>query len=315
MSDPVRLGIVGCAHACKDLHRPWLAAVPEHWEVRGLFDLDGTKAESEAAAFGGPARAEQSLDALLARDDIEVVLVLTKPPTTHHAVAMQVIEAGKDCWIEKPFAETTDECDAILAAAQAKGVRLFVYQNRRWDPNFTEAMNIARDGRLGTLQYVQIGFPVSGYDWGIHVMDEALRFGNGALTQVYGWSADPEGDAVPSTIDLMFERPPTVRVQFLPSTAETADRQKFARFYLVGTGRMEDGRQFELVTGPEAWPHQAKMYRHLYAWVREGGPRPIDPIGARNAVYAFDLMRESARQGRSLAPDRWMMEDNAPSVV
>jgi hypothetical protein len=313
--NPVRLGIVGCAHACKDLHRPWLAAHPEQWEVRGLFDLKRELAESEAKAFGGPARAEDSLDALLGRKDIEVVLVLTKPPTTHHKVAMKVVEAGKGCWIEKPFAETTAECDEILAAAKRTKAALFVYQNRRWDPNFTEARQIVEDGRLGTIQYVQIGFGASGYDWGIHVMDEALRFGNGALRQVYGWSADPAGDAVPSTVDLLFEKPPTVRVQFLPSTPETADRQKFARFYMIGTGRMPDGRNFELVTGPEAWPHQAKMYRHLYAWMREGGPRPLDPIGARNAVYAFELMRESARQGRSIAPDKWMPEDDAAFVV
>jgi len=161
---PVRLGIVGCAHACKDLHRPWLAARPDHWEVRGLFDLKTELAAAEAVAFGGPARAEASLDKLLVRDDIEAVLVLTKPPTTHHKVAMQVIAAGKDCWIEKPFAETSGECDQILAAAKAKGVRVFVFQNRRWDANITRAKAIIDEGRLGTIQYVQIGFGVSGYD-------------------------------------------------------------------------------------------------------------------------------------------------------
>ena len=192
---------------------------------------------------------------------------------------------------------------------------MFVYQNRRWDPNFTEAKEIIEDGRLGTIRYVQIGFGATGYDWGVHVMDQALQFGNGALKQVYGWSADPTNESAPATIDLVFEKPPVVHMQFLLSTPETADRQKFARFYIIGDGRMEDGRQFELVTGTEAWPHQAKMYRHLYAWMREGGPRPIDPIGARNAVYAFELMRESARRGRSITPDNWMAEDDAPSVV
>lgn len=313
--DPVRLGIVGCAHACKDLHRPWLSAKPEHWEVRALFDLNRGLAEAEAAAFGRGARAEESIDALLSRDDIDIVLVLTKPPTTHHKVALQVIEAGKGCWIEKPFAETTAECDDIIAAAKAKGVQLFVYQNRRWDANFTKATEIVQDGRLGTIDFLQIGFGASGYDWGIHVMDQALRFGRGALKQVYGWSADPDGDAVPSSVDLVFEQTPHIRVQFLPSTPETADTQTFARFYMIGNGRTADGRNFELVPSGEEWPHQARMYRHLYAWMREGGGRPIDPIGARNAVYAFELMRESARQGRSITPDNWMVEDDAPSVV
>ncbi len=313
--NPIRLGIVGCAHACKDLHRPWLEGLPERWQVRGLFDLRREYAEAEARAFGGCAKVEDSLEALLARDDIEVVLVLTKPPTTHHKVAMQVIEAGKGCWIEKPFAETTAECDEILAAAKRKNVKLFVCQNRRWDANVRKARSIIEDGRLGLIQYVQIGFGVTGDDWGIHVMDQALRFGRGALKQVYGWSANPGVEGVPSTVDLVFERAPAVHLQFLPSTPETAATQKFARFFIVGTGKTTDGRNFELVPTGEDWPHQAEMYRHLYAWMREGGPRPLDPIGSRNAVYTYELMRESARLGHSITPDNWMAEEEAPFVV
>jgi|GEM_PF-2462026 len=304
---PVKLGIVGCAHACKDLHRPWISGNP-NWDICGLFDLNLDLAVSEAAAFGGEAKAEDSLDALLARTDIEAVLVLTKPPTTHHKVAMQIIAAGKDCWIEKPFAETTEECDEIIQAAEAKGTRLFVYQNRRWDANFKSAQKIISDGRLGALDYIQVNFAASGYDWGIHIMDQAVQLGQGALRQIYGWSANPEEDAVASSADLLFERGPTIRVQFMPFTPGTADIQKFARFYIVGSGKTEDGRNFELVPGGEDWPHQAAMYRDLYAWMREDALCPVNPVGARNAVYAYELMKESARQGKSLTPDHWITE-------
>lgn len=58
----IRLGIVGCAYACAELHRPWLLASPECWDVRGLFDLKRELAEAEAKEFGGNVRAEESLD-------------------------------------------------------------------------------------------------------------------------------------------------------------------------------------------------------------------------------------------------------------
>ncbi len=307
--DPVRVGIVGCAHACKDLHRPWLGACPEQWDIRGLFDLKQELAESEAKAYGGNAKAEPTLEALLAREDIEVIMVFTKPPTTHYAVAKQVIAAGKHCWIEKPFAQTTAQCDELIDLAAEKGVNLFVYQNRRWDANFLQAKQVIDSGRLGTISMVQIGSGVSGMDWGIHKMDQALRFGNGALKQVYAWSEDPAcEEMVPQSIDFIFERPPMVRMIYLPGQPQTEDIQKFARFYIVGNGRMPDGRTYEVIPQGEEWPNQAAVYKALYAWMREDGPCPVDPIGARNAIYAYELINESAKAQKSVTPDNWRCE-------
>ncbi len=308
--DPVRVGIVGCAHACKDLHRPWITAYPEKWDIRGLFDLKQELAESEAGEFGGNAKAEPTLDALLARDDIEVIMVFTKPPTTHYDVAKQVITAGKHCWIEKPFAQTSAQCDELIKTAREKDVKLFVYQNRRWDSNFLKANEIIDSGRLGTINMVQLGFNVTGMDWGIHVMDQALRFGKGNLKQVYAWSADPrKEEGVPASIDFIFERPPAVRLQFFPTKPQTEHIQKFARFYIIGNGCTADGRNYDVIPSGDEWPDQAAVYRALYAWMREGGKCPVNPVGARNAIYAYELVAESAKAQKSITPDNWMPEE------
>ncbi len=309
MMNPIRVGIVGCAHACKDLHRPWLVARPDMWDIRGLYDLKLELAKSEAEAFGGNAKAEADLDSLLARKDIEVVMVFTKPPTTHYEVAKKVIAAGKHCWIEKPFAQTSAQCDELIDAAAAKNVKLFVYQNRRWDQNYQKAKEIIDSGRLGEIKFIQLGFGVTGMDWGVHVMDQALRFGRGPLRQVYAWSADPKKEeGVPATVDFIFEQAPAVRLQFMPSTPATEGIQKFARFYIVGTGCTGDGRNFDLVPSGEEWPNQAAVFKSLYAWMREGAPCPVNPVGARNAIYAFELMNESARKKCSITPDKWRNE-------
>ncbi len=306
---PIRIGIVGCAHACKDLHRPWIGAKPEHWDVRALFDLKHELAQAEANAYGGNAKAESTLDAMLKREDIDVVIVLTKPPTTHYEVAKRVLEAGKHCWIEKPFAQTSAQCDELIDMANEKGLKLFVYQNRRWDTNFLQAQQIIDSGRLGTISMVQICFGVTGMDWGIHIMDQALRFGNGELKQVYAWSADPTQEAeVPASIDFIFARPPMVRVLYMPEAPQTENIQKLARFYIIGNGCTADGRNYEVIPKGEEWPNQAAVYKALYAWMRENGPCPVNPIGARNAIYAYELINESSQTQKSITPKNWRNE-------
>ena len=46
------------------------------------------------------------------------------------------------------------------------------------------------------------------------------------------------------------------------------------------------------------------------AWLPQppGGMVPVYPRGARNAIYALELMAQSAREGRELCADNWVEE-------
>lgn len=129
-------------------------------------------------------------DALLTDDSIDVIVVST-PPDSHAGWAVRVMEAGKDVIVEKPFALTVEESDAVLAAARRTGRRTVVYQNRRFDPDFRTIKALVRAGALGDVFHLEsfvggFGHPcnywhsdeaVSGgalYDWGSHLIDQIL---------------------------------------------------------------------------------------------------------------------------------------------
>lgn len=64
-----------------------------------------------------------SVDDMLASDDIDIVINLTIP-AAHAEVSLQIIEAGKHAYSEKPLALNRADGKKIIEAAKAKGVRM-----------------------------------------------------------------------------------------------------------------------------------------------------------------------------------------------
>lgn len=90
-------------------------------EVRFIADIDLDRAAAQAAEFGVPASG--TVDELLARDDIELVVNLTIP-AAHTEVGHRIIAAGKHVWSEKPVALDHESAASLLAAAEAAGLRV-----------------------------------------------------------------------------------------------------------------------------------------------------------------------------------------------
>jgi predicted dehydrogenase len=77
-------------------------------------------AQEKAAEYGVQA---VTVDRLLADPDIQIVINLTVP-LAHAPVTMQVIEAGKHVYSEKPLVTRHAEGEALMVAAVAKGLRV-----------------------------------------------------------------------------------------------------------------------------------------------------------------------------------------------
>jgi predicted dehydrogenase len=117
-AQPARVGIVGCGNVT-DLYLPGRARYPMI-EFAACADLDADRAAALSAKGGFPA---VPIDSLLADPNIELVLNLT-PPTAHAGVSRAAIAAGKHVYSEKPLATTLEDAAAILAGAEAAGVRV-----------------------------------------------------------------------------------------------------------------------------------------------------------------------------------------------
>lgn len=91
---------------------------------------------------------------LLAHPGLDAVLIAT-PARFHTNVLVQVAEAGKHIFCEKPMALTLEDADRGIAAAKAAGVNLQVGFNRRWDQAFAEGRAAIDAGKVGTPQLLR----------------------------------------------------------------------------------------------------------------------------------------------------------------
>ncbi|MFD2601475.1 Gfo/Idh/MocA family oxidoreductase [Flavobacterium suzhouense] len=97
-----------------------------------------------------------SLEELLA-DDIELVVVNT-PVETHYEYAKKALLAGKHALVEKAFTTTAAEAEELNAIAKEKGLKLTVYQNRRWDSDFMTVKQVVDQNLLGDIVEAEFHF-------------------------------------------------------------------------------------------------------------------------------------------------------------
>ena len=112
------IGVVGCGNISMTYLRN--AALFPEVELRACTDLSQDLAEKRAAEYGIQAL---SLDALLASNDVDLVLNLTVP-NAHFDVTMGALEAGKHVFTEKPLATTAADGRKLVAEAARRGCLL-----------------------------------------------------------------------------------------------------------------------------------------------------------------------------------------------
>lgn len=150
MSAPVRVGVVGLGYWGPNLARNF-DRLPEA-ELAWLCDGSQEALARWAPAFPGVRTATQ-LDELLIDDTLDAVAVATPVPT-HAALAQQVLETGKHCFVEKPVAQSVAEAERVAAAAEASGSVLMVGHLLEYHPGVMKLKEIADSGALGEIHYI-----------------------------------------------------------------------------------------------------------------------------------------------------------------
>lgn len=112
------VGIIGCGN----ISEAYLGLAPNFAgiEMRAVADISAEAVRARADQFG--VRAE-TVDGLLASDDIDMVVNLTIP-AAHFEVSSKILEAGKHVYSEKPFVLSLEEGSALKKQAAAKGLRV-----------------------------------------------------------------------------------------------------------------------------------------------------------------------------------------------
>ncbi len=156
----IRWGILGCGDVTE------VKSGPGFQKARGsqlvaVMRRNGALAADYARRHGVP-RSYDDARALVNDPEVDAVYVAT-PPGAHLDGALLAAAVGKPCYMEKPMARHTAECDAMIAACAAAHQKLFVAYYRRAMPRFEKVRELATGGAIGRLTGVNYRFATSAH--------------------------------------------------------------------------------------------------------------------------------------------------------
>ena len=99
---------------------------------------------------------------VVARDDLDVIVVAT-PDHWHADCTLAAIQAGKNVYCEKPVTHRFAEGRAVCRAVEMHGAVFQTGSQQRSWPEFRRAVELVRNGVLGSLERIEVGLP-SGYE-------------------------------------------------------------------------------------------------------------------------------------------------------
>ncbi len=323
-SDPIRVALVGpgrisVAHLDAITHDPSLAALVA---VAGLPEEQGRTSEL-AQRFG--AERATVVDDVVTADDIDAVVV-TVPNHVHSPLAVRLLDHGKHVLVEKPLANSVEECDTIIDAAERSSRFVMVGQCRR----FFAGAERARE----TID--QLGRPlVLNHHLGVYVEDAATGWWRSAAA-AGGLAVGLNGPHVLDTMLWLIDSRPTgvyAQTRRLRDNWEGEDEAVLVVDFedgSIGTGHISLNASAPVnlrwVNGPYGSLHLADdrnlwingrttvqedvvpyidgdasfrgQFREFVTGIREGRapcPRAVD---GREVVRVMEAVRESQASGR-----------------
>ena len=143
-----RVAVVGCGY----------------WGSKHVRVLHGTEGVAEVALVDGVNDRLQNLarnyktapcypDLRSALPHVDAIVVAT-PPSTHVAIALEAIEAGKHVLVEKPLAPTSSGARRLIEASADAGVILMVGHTFEYNPAVRKLRELVRSQELGDLYYI-----------------------------------------------------------------------------------------------------------------------------------------------------------------
>ena len=254
MKEQIAVALIGTGRIGQE-HAKSLASIP--WvRVEVVCDVR-IEAAHATQLLARAASVSDSVEAVLARKDIQAVVVCTSTDT-HAGLIEASARAGKAVFCEKPVSLTLDRTAKALKVVEEAGVAFQIGFQRRFDAGYAEAKRRIEAGAIGRLDQFRAvgrdpGPPPKEYlarsgglfiDQAIHDFDLA-RFLMGEVDEVQAWGT----------------------VRFSPDAAELGDvdtAMTFLRFKNGALGVVENSRRavfgYDIVT--EVFGEKGKLIVH-----------------------------------------------------
>jgi scyllo-inositol 2-dehydrogenase (NADP+) len=243
----IEVGLIGFGLAGRSFHAPVIRAVPG-LRLAAILQRKG----SEAAEAYPDVRIVRSLEELLAIPEICLVAIAT-PNETHYPYARQCLAAGRDVVVDKPFTTTFEEAVDLVQFAKETGRLLTVYQNRRYDGDFSAIRELVAGGSLGRIVRFETNYdrfrpqlranawreksgPGTGIlcDLGPHLIDHALLLFGRPEAVTADVRIERDGAVADDAFDIVFHYP-RLRAVLRSSMLAAAPRPRFVLFGTQGT--------------------------------------------------------------------------------
>jgi predicted dehydrogenase len=157
---PTRIAVIGCGFYAQNHLQSWRDLASEGAVLCAVCDIDAAKAQAAGAAFGVPWFTETGQMLTAAQPDL--VDVVTRADS-HRPLAELAMHHARGVIVQKPFAPTFADAEAMVLAAQTAGVWLAVHENFRWQPPLRRAIGMVDQGLIGPPSFARIHFR-TGYD-------------------------------------------------------------------------------------------------------------------------------------------------------
>jgi predicted dehydrogenase len=165
-NDRVRMGVVGFSDRFRQTLFPCflnhykelnfdIVAVSDIWKLRREEGQDFLKGK-----LGHDVQACVNNDELYRVKDLDGVIISTAD-FQHALHAIEAVKAGKDAYVEKPFAETMQDNRAALKAIKASKSIVQIGSQRRSGSNYTAAADFIQSGKFGPITMVELTWNVN----------------------------------------------------------------------------------------------------------------------------------------------------------
>lgn len=154
MSQRLRGTVIGCGFFAENHLNAW-ATIPDV-ELVGVCDLDPAKAESAKQRFGA-AQAYTDAATMLRETRPDFVDIATTVPS-HRPLVELAASLKVPAIVQKPFAPTLADCEAMVKACAEAGVPLMVHENFRFQPPLRKIGELIDEGLIGTPHFGRITF-------------------------------------------------------------------------------------------------------------------------------------------------------------
>lgn len=156
-NDKIHIGLIGCKGMGWSNLRTQLMNIPE-LECLALADVDQAVLDERASNVeelrGKKPKLFKDYRQLLEMKELDAVIIAT-PDHWHCLIFCDALSAGKHVYCEKPLANSIEECNVMLRAANRYNKIVQIGQWQRSGAHYQQAHNYLKTGKLGNIRLVK----------------------------------------------------------------------------------------------------------------------------------------------------------------